>query len=109
MSARDPLRELLGRGVAFVAGLSDEEGHAAVDTAERVRDGVRLAGAVVDRALGARARRAPTMGARASSSARALEAEVIEAEVIEDAAAPDAVRVEVRVEAAPRALPSRYR
>lgn len=113
MSARDPLRSLLGRALEVAAGLSPGEGEAAIAVAEDVRARVQVAGEVVKVLRGRRSRRAPRVQA---SSAPELGAprgassgggEVVDAEVIEDdAPTRPALPVVVQVEAPRRR--SRY-
>lgn len=110
MSARDPLRGLLGRALEFAAGLAPGEGEAAIAVAEDVRAKVQVAGEVVKVLRGRRARRAPRVEASVSSELGAPRAgvsvEVIDAEVVEDSAPRrEALPVVVEVQAARR---SRY-
>lgn len=110
VSARDPLRGLLGRALEVAAGLAPGEGEAAIAVAEDVRAKVQVAGAVVKVLRGRRAGRAPRVE---RSSAPELEAprarpggDVIDAEVVEDSAPRrEALPVVVEVQAARR---SRY-
>jgi len=113
VSARDPLRSLLGRALEVAAGLSPGEGEAAIAVAEDVRAKVQVAGEVVKVLRGRRARRAPRVeasGAPELDAPRAASSgggDVVEAEIVEeDAPTRPALPVVVQV-GAPRGR-SRY-
>lgn len=94
MAVRDPWRDLLGRGVAWVAGLSPEEGAQAVAVAEDVRARVAEGAEVVRRLRRGRAPRAVERPARAA--ARELpRGEVVDAVVVEDGPSESAMVAEV--------------
>lgn len=104
MSARNPLRSLLGRALEVAAGLAPGEGEAAITVAEDVRAKVQVAGEVVKVLRGRGARRAPRVE---RSTAPELEpprrassggGDVVDAEIVEeDAPARPALPVVVEV------------
>ena len=104
MAARDPVRALLGRVVAFAAGVTPDEGVAAVELAEDVRAKVQT-GVEVLRRIRGRSSRA-RIASRVESSRELARVEVVDAEVVDDTERGDGLVVSVVVD--PPARRSRY-